>query len=221
MKSSLTKPSSPAVPHPATQLDGKRTGTATRTSAKKAVGRPTLYTQALAAGIAEQLANGRSLAQILSQPRMPSKQTVYSWLHTNREFLDHYVRGREEQADFFADQCIEIADATVGMDSAGVAAARVRIEARKWRASVMKPKVYGTKVVAEQTLRLSQASDEKSVALDDEDFAQLRERLKRFVFPAEDRSTPCATFGTSSVRVSRAAITALAAPATCHTAANG
>ena len=190
MKKQLTTPSAPAQVKRDSGLGGKRAALATPATTKKKVGRPAVYSLELAADIAEQLANGRSLAQILSQPGMPSKQTVYSWLHTNREFCDHYVRAREEQADFFADQCIEIADATVGMDSAGVAAARVRIEARKWRAGVLKPKVYGTKVVAEQTLRLSQASDEKSVALDDEDFAQLRERLKRFVKPTEDRSAP-------------------------------
>lgn len=183
MRTTSTKPSSPAVPDPATQLDSKRTGIANRTSVKKAVGRPTLYTQALAAEIAEQLANGRSLAQIRSQPGMPSKQTVYSWLHTNREFLDHYVRAREEQADYFADECIEIADAAVGLDSAGVAAVRVRIEARKWRASVMKPKVYDTKVVGEQTVLVSQETDAERIARDKAHFALLNEKLKRFVNP--------------------------------------
>ena len=160
--------------------EGARTNIATRTSTKKALGRPTLYTQALAANITEQLANGRSLAQILSQPGMPSKQTVYSWLHTNREFMDHYVRAREEQADYFADQCIEIADATVGMDSAGVAAARVRIEARKWRASVLKPKVYGTKVVAEQTVLVSPAPQQESPEIIEAHWQQLEAKLKRF-----------------------------------------
>ena len=181
MKTTSTKPSSPAVPHTATQLECKRTGIATRASTKKAVGRPTLYTQVLAVEIAGQLANGRSLAQILSQPGMPSKQTVYSWLHTNREFLDHYVRAREQQADFFADQCIEIADASVGLDSAGVAAARVRIEARKWRASVMKPRVYGTKVVGEHLVQVAQENDEERIARHKAHFELLNEKLKRFV----------------------------------------
>ena len=116
---------------------------------------------------------------------MPSKQTVYSWLHTNRVFLDHYVRAREEQADYFADECIEIADATVGMDSAGVAAARVRIEARKWRAGILKPKVYGTKVVGEQTLPVSQENDEERIARDKARFDQLHEKLRSFAASTE------------------------------------
>ena len=181
MKTTSTKPSSRSLPVRTPQLVGKRTGISTRASGTNAVGRPTLYTEALAVGIAEQLANGRSLAQILSQPGMPSKQTVYSWLRTNREFLDYYVHAREEQADFFADQCVEIADATVGMDSAGVAAARVRIEARKWRASVMKPKVYGTKVVGEHLVKVSHETDAERIARDNANFDLLREKLKSFV----------------------------------------
>ena len=149
------------------------------------MGRPTVYTPELAARITDQLANGRSLAQILAELGMPSKQTVYSWLHTNRVFLDHYVRAREEQADYFADECIEIADATVGMDSAGVAAARVRIEARKWRAGILKPKVYGTKVVGEQTLPVSQENDEERIARDKARFDQLHEKLRSFAASTE------------------------------------
>ena len=91
------------------------------------------------------------------------------------------MRAREEQADYFADACIEIADASVGMDAAGVAAARIRIEARKWRASVLKPRVYGTKIVAEQTLRVSQPDEEERIAQVRERFAQLRERMKNFM----------------------------------------
>ena len=151
----------------------------------KKVGRPTIYSLALVTHITDQLANGRSLAQVLAAPGMPTKQTVYSWLHNNREFLDHYVRAREEQADYFADECVEIADASVGMDSAGVAAARIRIEARKWRAGVLKPKVYGTKIVAEQTLRVSQPDEEERIAQDRERFAHLRERMKNFMQRSE------------------------------------
>ena len=151
----------------------------------KKVGRPTIYSLALVTHITDQLANGRSLAQVLAAPGMPTKQTVYSWLHNNREFLDHYVRAREEQADYFADECVEIADASVGMDSAGVAAARIRIEARKWRAGVLKPKVYGTKIVADQTLRVSQPNEEERIAQDRERFAHLRERMKNFMQRSE------------------------------------
>ena len=67
------------------------------------------------------------------------------------------------------------------MDAASVAAARIRIEARKWRASVLKPRVYGTKIVAEQTLRVSQPNTEEQLTKDGERYVELRERMKSFV----------------------------------------
>lgn len=164
---------------------GEQTSFPTPKTTGKKVGRPTIYSQGLADHIAFQLANGHSLAQVLAEPGMPTKQTVYSWLHSKKEFLDDYVRAREEQVDYFADECIEIADASVGLDSAGVAAARIRIEARKWRASVLKPKVYGTKIVAEQTVRVSQQTAEEQAAKNEEPFARLRERMTSFIDQTE------------------------------------
>ena len=67
------------------------------------------------------------------------------------------------------------------MDSAGVASARIRIDARKWRASVLKPKVYGTKVVAEHMARVSQPYTEEQRTKDGKRYAELRERMKSFI----------------------------------------
>ncbi len=52
-----------------------------------------------------------------------------------------YARAREEQADFYADEIITIADT-----EPDAAIARVRIDARKWTASKLRPKVYGDRV---------------------------------------------------------------------------
>ncbi len=52
-----------------------------------------------------------------------------------------YARARGEQADFYADEIITIADT-----EPDAAIARVRIDARKWAASKLRPKVYGDKV---------------------------------------------------------------------------
>ena len=160
MRKQPTKPKSPTQTERKTKVRSDQTRMLTPSVTGKIVGRPTIYSRELADHIADQLASGHSLAQILADPGMPSKQTVHLWLHRNHEFLDYYARAREEQADYFADACIEIADASVGLDSAGVAAARIRIDSRKWRAGVLKPKVYGAKIVAEQTLRVSQRNEE-------------------------------------------------------------
>ncbi|MCP2041679.1 hypothetical protein L1281_002290 [Neisseria sp. HSC-16F19] len=76
---------------------------------------------------------------------MPHRDTVASWLCEKPDFSDQYARAREDQADFYTDQIIEIAD-TVEPDAASVAKAKLQIDARKWKASKLAPKKYGDKV---------------------------------------------------------------------------
>ena len=148
------------------------------TVARKPVGNPPLpYHAATADRICEQLTVGKSLVQTLLLPDMPGRTTVYRWLNESVEFTNNYVRAREEQADYFADECVEIADASVGMDSAGVAAMRLCVDTRKWRAGVLKPKVYGNK--------LAVGGDETNttpivVATNASDFDALKSKLTQF-----------------------------------------
>ena len=109
-------------------------------------GQPELYDAEIAERICAEIANGQSLVRVVTGEGMPNRATVYRWLISHKDFCDNYVRAREEQADYFADECIEIADSSVGLDSAGVAAMKLKIDARKWRAAVLRPKVYGTKL---------------------------------------------------------------------------
>lgn len=68
-----------------------------------------------------------------------------------------YARAREEQAETLAAQITDLADeepptlANGGYDSAAVNRQRLRIDARKWIASKLKPKVYGDSVRQEHT----------------------------------------------------------------------
>ena len=59
------------------------------------------------------------------------------WTHTRA------VRAREKQADFYADEIIGIADD----ESLDPNSRRIMIDARKWAASRLRPKVYGDKLV--------------------------------------------------------------------------
>jgi hypothetical protein len=63
------------------------------------------------------------------------------WLALDAEFAAQYARAREEQADYYADEIIEIADTA---EDANLA--RLRIDARKWKASKLRPKKYGEKI---------------------------------------------------------------------------
>jgi len=75
---------------------------------------------------------------------MPSRETVRAWLKDNDDFLGQYTRAREEQADFYADEMIEIADTTDDPNKA-----RLQIDARKWKAARMAPRKWGDKTQTE------------------------------------------------------------------------
>jgi hypothetical protein len=119
--------------------------------------RPSGYRQDIADAICERIADGESLRAICRDERMPDKATVFRWLYQFPEFRDQYARAREAQADTLADEIIDIADDNsrdVVEDGDGnrvvnhdvVARARLRIDARKWIASKLKPKSYGDRL---------------------------------------------------------------------------
>jgi hypothetical protein len=72
--------------------------------------------------------------------------TVFEWLRLDPAFATNYARAREHQAESYADEIASIADSAQGLDSAGVNAARLRVDARKWCASKLLPKRYGDKI---------------------------------------------------------------------------
>jgi hypothetical protein len=109
-------------------------------------GRPTDYTQEMADIICNRVANGESLNTICNEENLPCRMTIYRWLRAHSEFSDNYARAREDQADWFADQIVEIADTEPDANIA-----RVRIDARKWVASKLKSKNYGDKAQMELT----------------------------------------------------------------------
>lgn len=122
------------------------------------MGRPTDYNETIANSICERLADGESLRAICSGDGMPSRASVFRWLGSHQEFRDQYARARDEQAEAFADEIVSISDeadvttkvdgedVTLALDATGIARNRLRIDARKWVASKLKPKKYGENV---------------------------------------------------------------------------
>lgn len=102
--------------------------------------RPSEYSTDTADKICDQLADGMSLRKICAQDGMPDKETVRRWLRQQDGFRAQYAQAREDQADHWADEIIDIADEA---EDAGLA--RVQVDARKWVASKLKPKSYGDK----------------------------------------------------------------------------
>ena len=106
--------------------------------------------EAVCATICQRLAKGEALVTILDEtPGMPSYWTVCQWLRTDMGFQDAYRLAREDAAEVVAGEIVRIADEAKDCDSA--AAARVRVDARKWLAARLKPKVYGDRVDVNHT----------------------------------------------------------------------
>lgn len=113
------------------------------------VGRPTDYTEALAADICEKLVEGQSLRAVCRLETMPSISSVMMWLTKHPAFAEQYATSTEERAIGMFEDMFDIAD-DVEVDQASIAKAKLRVDTRKWALARMNPRKYGDKV--EQTL---------------------------------------------------------------------
>ncbi|MBH1979957.1 hypothetical protein I8H89_00375 [Candidatus Saccharibacteria bacterium] len=105
---------------------------------------------------------------------MPAVSTVFLWLAAHEDFSEQYARAKQEAADIFVEDILEIADDAkkdkipiYSIDSDGkkvldkkgkpviagyqesktsVQRARVMIDSRKWLAVKLKPNKYGDKL---------------------------------------------------------------------------
>lgn len=109
--------------------------------------------------ICASLSKGDSLRTICALQSMPSQFTVFKHLHENEQFAKQYARAREIQAENYAAEIIAISDETptcevpdpdggvsVRVDAAGVQRNKLRVDARKWIACKLLPKIYGDKL---------------------------------------------------------------------------
>lgn len=119
-------------------------------------------TRAVEDFICEQIAEGKSLVSILkSKPGMPDYTTVCRHLKATEEekdgFCQRYAQAREDQADYLADQIVEISDdgrndtyvdekGRTKVDWDVVQRSKLRVDARKWVAAKLKPKRYGDRL---------------------------------------------------------------------------
>tara|TARA_R110000822_G_scaffold122986_3_gene257308 strand:- start:1435 stop:1851 length:417 start_codon:yes stop_codon:yes gene_type:complete len=124
------------------------------------MGRPTDYTEDLAAEICSRIALGNSLRAVVQMDGMPSSRTIYNWFGKYDEFVQQYARAKEDSADSRADQIEEIGDKVLTGEY-DPAAARVAIDAFKWTSGKHKPKKYGDKQQIETTHTFSQMTDDE------------------------------------------------------------
>ncbi len=117
---------------------------------RKKTGRPSIYSDELAARICAGLACGKSLRTVCKQEGMPSLETVFRWLREKPEFRDQYAHAKNESADALVEEMLDIADDANGDHddegryvSENVQRSKLRIDTRKWIAAKMKPKKFG------------------------------------------------------------------------------
>ena len=109
--------------------------------------RHTDYSDEIADRLCEEIAAGAALYRLCAEnDDLPAERTVYQWLEANASFAQKYTRARERQQDREVDRIVEIADTEEDPQRA-----RVRIDARKWRASKLAPKKYGDKLDLEHS----------------------------------------------------------------------
>lgn len=130
-------------------------------AAKKKVGAPSFaWTDEIEDELFTRIGKGESVRSICDDDWLPSQATIYRRLAVDDEFRKRYTHAREVQADTFFDEILTIADDARndwmeqnGEGSAGyslngehVQRSRLRIDARKWMAGKLRPKVYGDKL---------------------------------------------------------------------------
>ncbi len=130
------------------------------------MGRPSIYSAEVIESLCDKIAtSGEGLKKICeSNPNFPAFRTVFTWLNDadKKEFQHKYARAREAQAYLLADEIIDIADDSTNdtqLDELGIPLinhdniqrSRLRVDARKWKASKLAPKKYGEKMEVENT----------------------------------------------------------------------
>lgn len=108
-------------------------------------GRPSLYSDELAARICEEVASGRSLRSICADDDMPECRTIFRWLAKHDRFSQQYAHACADRATAMAEETLEIADEEC-TDAVAAQRNRLRVDTRKWLLSKMAPKKYGDAV---------------------------------------------------------------------------
>lgn len=93
----------------------------------------------------ERTAKGEQLVKLCSDPRMPSRSSVYSWLDTDQQFAGRFRAARAQGIHALAEECLDIADEEAA-DAVVVANKRVRIDTRLRLAGKWLPSAYGEKL---------------------------------------------------------------------------
>lgn len=108
-------------------------------------GRPSDYNKEIGLEICNLVADGENINRISQMDNFPSRVTIYAWFRKHKDFLNNYMRAREDRADARSDRIDDICR-RVGEGDLEPNAARIMIDAEKWQAGKENPSRYGDKV---------------------------------------------------------------------------
>lgn len=127
-------------------------------------GRPSKFSEEIANEICDRIVGGESLRHICEDKDMPSPSMVFRWLADEKykTFREQYTRACEERTEAFVEDIFAIADdgtndwmekhygehseSTWVVNGEALQRSKLRVDARKWYASKMKPKKYGERI---------------------------------------------------------------------------
>lgn len=117
----------------------------------KKIGRPSVKSPEIAKEFCRRIAAGRSVKSVCSDEDMPSDYTIWRWLYEDEDFSSLYTRAIQARAISHAERIDELAEmVTRGEIPPDVG--RVAIDAKKWTASRLLPRLYGDKQQVEATV---------------------------------------------------------------------
>ena len=102
--------------------------------------------------ILAQIAQGHSLSTVLTQPGSPSYSWAKAQLRQDAALQARYHEAQQDRADRLADDLVALADSQPPdhLDGparhAWVAQLRIQVDARKWTAAKLRPKLYSDRV---------------------------------------------------------------------------
>ena len=147
-------------------------------------GKPTQFSEMLEGELFERMRDGETVTSIASDPHMPSTSTIWLWKQgkngAESSWHEAFARARNDQADAFAQDVINLADSVseLAQDSAQLALEnlpedateqdkrrteffarkragediKIMIDARKWTAARMAPARGGDKVTVQHAI---------------------------------------------------------------------
>ncbi|MFN5348089.1 MAG: hypothetical protein ACK5A0_00880 [Polaromonas sp.] len=123
-------------------------------------------------GFLSEIASGSHMAAFC-KARDINYTTMLKFAHSEPSKSEMYARAREDRADILADEIVAISDEAelkatwrgeemvLGLDAASVSRNKLRVDARKWAASKLKPRTYGEKLELAGTVNHQSIGDEE------------------------------------------------------------